>query len=217
MKVVYADLDGTLLNSQESSVLTTQETFKHFNLPVPTREQIIEKMGIPIEKTFPEFALGTLHPKSLSEVLSCFRSQYAENSRIHTVLFEGVQEFLAECKSRTIPVLVLTSKKTQSAERDLARLGVLDFIFHVIGSDKVHSYKPDPDAIFRGRETLKAFTIETELMIGDAEVDILMGKAAGIKTCAVTWGSHSEERLLSISPDFLARSVEELSLVVERV
>jgi phosphoglycolate phosphatase-like HAD superfamily hydrolase len=54
-------------------------------------------------------------------------------------------------------------------------------------------------------------------MIGDAEVDILMGKAAGIKTCAVTWGSHTEERLMSTTPDFLVRSVNELLPVIEKL
>ena len=217
MNVIYSDLDGTLLNSRESSVLTTQDTFKHFKLPAPTREQIIEKMGVPIEKTFSEFAMGELHPENLPAVLSYFRERYAENSRLHSVLFDGIQEFLEACNALQFPVVVLTSKKTESAERDLARLGVLDSIFHVIGSDKVKNYKPAPDSIFRGRDILKDFTIGAEVMIGDAEVDILMGKAAGIKTCAVTWGSHTEERLMSTTPDFLVRSVNELLPVIEKL
>lgn len=217
MKVIFSDLDGTLLNSRKSAVLTTQDTFKHFDFPIPTREQIVDKMGIPIEKTFPEFACGALHKEDLPDVLAYFRKQYVYNSMLHSVLFDGVQEFLDACTSLKFPVVVVTSKKTESAERDLARLGILDSIFHVIGSDKVSNYKPEPDSIYRGREALKEYTIDAEVMIGDAEVDILMGKAAGIKTCAVTWGSHSEERLMSIAPDFLARKVDDLLLMLENL
>ncbi|MFF5995090.1 HAD hydrolase-like protein [Lysinibacillus sp. KU-BSD001] len=37
-----------------------------------------------------------------------------------------------------------------------------------------------------------------------------MGKAAGCKTCAVTWGSHTKARLLEEQPTFCVDTFEQL-------
>ena len=47
-------------------------------------------------------------------------------------------------------------------------------------------------------------------MIGDAVTDIAAGRAAGLRTCAVTWGVHSEAQLRHAEPDAVATTVDEL-------
>jgi len=46
--------------------------------------------------------------------------------------------------------------------------------------------------------------------VGDTSGDIREGKAAGIKTIAVTWGWHPRELLAAAQPDFLIDDAEEL-------
>ncbi len=53
--------------------------------------------------------------------------------------------------------------------------------------------------------------------IGDTEVDILAGKALGLKTCAVTFGLRNAEVMSTLQPDFLARSPEELYSLFDRL
>jgi HAD superfamily hydrolase (TIGR01549 family) len=207
MKIVYSDLDGTLLDSSQCSVLSTQKTFSKFCRSIPSPEKIIERMGIPIEVTFPEMSEGLIHDQNWDEVSEFFRAEYRRNSETHISLFDGIASFLAGCTARHIPVLIVTSKKTEPAERDLRHLGVFEYIYEVIGSDKVDKYKPDPDPIFKARARFSDRVIAKEIMIGDADVDIKMGKAASVMTCAVAWGAHDQERLQRESPDFLASSV----------
>ena len=45
------------------------------------------------------------------------------------------------------------------------------------------------------------------LMIGDTTVDVRMGRAAGVDTCAVTYGAHSEEDLRREGPTHIVHSV----------
>ena len=48
------------------------------------------------------------------------------------------------------------------------------------------------------------------LVVGDTDYDILMGKAAGVKTCGVTYGNHSRERLSAAGADFIIDDFREL-------
>jgi phosphoglycolate phosphatase-like HAD superfamily hydrolase len=53
--------------------------------------------------------------------------------------------------------------------------------------------------------------------IGDTEVDILAGKALGLKTCAVTFGLRNAEVMSALQPDFLANTPEELYNFFDRL
>lgn len=79
----------------------------------------------------------------------------------------------------------------------------------MIGSDQVENYKPAPDGVLY---IVKQYGLSTHqtVMIGDAIFDIQMGKAAGVQTCAVTWGAHDAAELADQHPDFLIKQVDEL-------
>jgi phosphoglycolate phosphatase-like HAD superfamily hydrolase len=47
-------------------------------------------------------------------------------------------------------------------------------------------------------------------MVGDTPADILAGKAAGTKTCAVTYGFGTRQALLQCAPDNVIDSFGEL-------
>jgi phosphoglycolate phosphatase len=46
--------------------------------------------------------------------------------------------------------------------------------------------------------------------VGDGTTDIRAGKAAGITTCAVTYGFRSEEELRKAGPDHVIHTFSEL-------
>lgn len=211
--IIYFDLDGTLLNSSQCSVVTAQDTFKKFVGFEPTAAKIIEKMGIPIEVSFRELSDGKINDDNWNEVATYFRATYKENSDKYTSLYDGVEAFLKRLKEQTDDIFIVTSKKTAAAENNLKQLGVLGLFNAVIGSDKVDKYKPDPDPIYQARKLLWNAS-QPEIMIGDADTDIIMGKAAGVKTCAVTWGAHDFERLKKSNPDKIANDLDELEKTI---
>ncbi len=71
------DLDGTLIDSKCCIVKATQEAFGLHGLPAPSENQIVDKMGIPIEVTFPEWSGWT----NAQLVMGSYRSLYGELSR----------------------------------------------------------------------------------------------------------------------------------------
>lgn len=69
--------------------------------------------------------------------------------------------------------------------------------------------KPAPDVILRGIEALDADP-EDSLMVGDAPSDIVAGKRAGVKTCAVRYGYGKPEEIAQLEPDYWISDLREL-------
>jgi pyrophosphatase PpaX len=145
-----------------------------------------------------------------AEVIASFRSIYSALAPERVRPFPGIPETLSTLHARGIPLVIVTSKRRSIAEADCARTGLAAFLAGVVGSDCSTRHKPDPEpatlACARYGITPGAGT----LVVGDAAVDLRMGRAAGLSTCAALWGAHSPQALLSESPDFVAREPRDL-------
>ena len=209
------DFDGTLADSKQCSILATQAAFKKCQLTIPTTEQIEYYMGIPIEQSFKEMAGQPFTEESFQQLLTTFRTFYKQYENETLQLFPNMKDVLHTLHRKKVNCFVVSSKKTDVLQRNLKALGIESFFTACIGSDQVKHYKPHPDGILT---LLERFHLEAKdcVMIGDAIFDIQMGKAAKCQTCAVTWGSHCEEKLIKEQPDFIIRDVKEL-LQVEAI
>jgi len=208
MAAIYFDLDGTLIDSRQCCVLSMQDTFRNFFDIDLAAETVIDKMGIPIEVTFRDWAGGKIHDDNWTEVVTYFRASY-------TVLYGGVEDLLKELRTKTANLFIVTSKNSKAAEDNLSKLGILDYFAHVIGSDRVDHYKPHADPVLKARAKITGPIPSLELMIGDSDADIMTGKAAGVKTCGVLWGAHDKARLMASSPDYIAHDMAELRDIVQ--
>jgi phosphoglycolate phosphatase len=213
MLAIYFDLDGTLLDSSQCSVITAQDTFKKFCDMDIDPQRIIAKMGIPIEISFRELSDNKINDDNWEDVASYFREKYKANSEIYTSLFEGIPEFLQAINGNTVQMFIVTSKKSTAAEHNLSSLNIRHYFEEVIGSDKVAHYKPHPDPIYQARKFLKS-PASAEIVIGDADTDIIMGRAAEIITCAVTWGAHDEQRLREAKPSYIINTIKEMQNLI---
>ena len=52
-------------------------------------------------------------------------------------------------------------------------------------------------------------------MVGDATFDMMMGKAAGVHTCGVTYGNGSREDMVSVEAEHIIDDFADLLKVVE--
>ncbi|WP_245975405.1 HAD family hydrolase [Oceanobacillus chungangensis] len=209
MKAVIFDFDGTLADSGECGLLATQKAFEECNLPIPSKEMIDYYMGIPIEKSFHEMTNHILDDTQFTELLSCFRQAYKRYEEKTITSFPHISEVLKTFQLQGILLFVLSSKKTDVLYRNLQKLQLDHYLTDWIGSDQVAHYKPHPDGIYKIIERY-SLNVSECTMIGDAIFDIQMGKAAGCRTVAVNWGSHTKEQLLKEEPNFFAHEVSDL-------
>ena len=54
------------------------------------------------------------------------------------------------------------------------------------------------------------------LVVGDMNVDILMGLNAGAKTCVVTYGNGTRKELEDAGADYIINSIDELIEIVTK-
>lgn len=209
---VLFDFDGTLADSACCGVEATQWAFARAGLKVPSAQRIIASMGVPIEVTFREMGADGIDEREFSELLVIFRKRYAEVADTQMKAFDGAVSLLKMLRDQGALVAVVTSKRTEVAIRNARKIGVADLVDVFVGPDMVEKCKPSPDSVHVALESLgrSMQAKERVIVVGDSSYDIRMGKAAGVTTCAVTWGAHSCEELSSESPDHLVHCFGEL-------
>ena len=207
------DFDGTLVDSRQASIEATQKTFVEFGLSPPASANILHHMGIPIEQSFPLMGGASYPTRRHAELLNRFREIYGPICDVTTTIFDGIPEQLENFKAASIPLAIVTSKKSAVTLRTLSHIGLTHFFAVVVGSDHVVNYKPHPEPAMLAAERLQGASGHV-LVIGDAASDIEMGKAAGFETCAVTWGAHTRPQLTNANPTHLIDAPDQLQSVI---
>jgi HAD superfamily hydrolase (TIGR01549 family) len=209
IECVIFDLDGTLLDSRECSIKATKAAFTEMGLKVPSEVVIEHYMGIPIEESFFKMSEQPLDQETATELIRVFRTYYQTYEESTLNVFPEIPHVLEILMKRKVPCFVVSSKKTAVVKRNLAAQNLVAFFEEIIGSDTVSHYKPHPEGINKV-VTQYQFDPTRTIMVGDAIFDIQMGKAAGVKTIAVTWGSHDAKKLSADKPDALAEAPQDI-------
>lgn len=208
---VLFDLDGTLVDTNHLILTSFQQTLAdQLGLQV-TPPEIVCYFGEPLDTTMRRFA-----PDRWEELVAHYR---AHNQLHHDDLirrFDGVVEMLERLKDRGVRRGVVTSKYTQLARRGARCCGVEDLLEDFVGKDMTEKHKPDPTPVLFALERLGVEPGPHVLMVGDSPFDILAGKAAGVRTCAVGWTVLDRSVLHAAGPDFFVETVAELEALCLR-
>jgi phosphoglycolate phosphatase len=146
-------------------------------------------------------------PQLHQKALALLRNHYSEQMLVQTHLYPNVQETLSRFDRKKIGLV--TSKESDFARQLLEHFGLMAYFDCIIGGDTLPERKPDPKPVQEAISRLGVSAGES-LMVGDSENDVIAGKAAGARTCAVTYGFRTREQLLVTAPDVLIDSFEQL-------
>ena len=124
-----------------------------------------------------------------------------------------LQATLELCRREGLWLAVATSKTARIAREALEAAGLVDFFALVLGVDSVGQPKPAPNLVLVILAELGA-AASRALVVGDTVHDVAMGRAAGARTCAVTYGAQSPVELAIAGPDFLVDSFGELTRIL---
>ncbi len=193
-KAIVFDLDGTLVDSLPDIIASFQYGFASLGLPVPEEAAVRPLIGHPLEGMYAHFA-----PAHVPALCASYREHYARNFVNRSRPFPGAVELLRTLRARGYTLAIATTKRTDMARRFVDALGMAAMVDHVQGTDGF-PHKPAPDVIHRA---LAALGTRGVWMVGDTVTDIQAGRAAALRTYAVTWGTHDEELLATANPDEL--------------
>lgn len=197
------DLDGTLIDSLGSITTALNSAFGRMGLPPVDRAAVALCMGEGDQKL-----ISSLLPNRRTEVVegatSLFREAYL--GQAEAPLYPGVLAVLRHCKRGGRKIAVVTNKPVALAERSLQTAGIGDLVDMLAADDGTLRLKPAPDLIVWVLKGLSVAPGEA-LMIGDSDVDILAGKAAGVRTCGVTGGIGCSSGVVHAQPDWIIDSL----------
>ena len=196
------DFDGTLMDTSGVILSTIKATIKEMGLPEKTDEECRSIIGIRTDEAgrylYPELDISN------KEFARVFRVNYDRlKAGANENTFPGVLETLAELREKGCGLAIASSRRLASLNDYLEGLGIRDWFEMVVGADSVTKGKPDPEPVLTILDAL-GWQPTSTLVVGDADVDIMMGNAAGCKTCAVTYGNGSTASLRAASPDYMA-------------
>ena len=201
LQTLVFDLDGTLVDSLHDIVLSFQYAFRVLGLPVPAAAAVRAHIGRPLEDMFAAFT--ETHLAALTAVYCAY---YPRHFADHAHAQPGVAETLEALRWRGYKLVIATTKRTFVAEGLLGAVGLAEYVDFVQGTDGF-AHKPSPEVIYRA---LARAGGTGAWMVGDTVGDVLAGRAAGLKTYAVTWGTHDAAALAGAGPSVLAPDLRQL-------
>ncbi len=202
------DFDGTLMDTSSVILSTIKATIKDMQLPDKTEEECRSIIGIRTDEAgrylYPDLDISN------AEFAKVFRANYERLQKdAKETPFPGVIETLKTLKEEGHRLAVASSRRLASLNDYLDKLGIKDWFDMIVGADSVTKGKPNPEPVLTILNALN-WNADDTLVVGDADVDIMMGNAAGCKTCAVTYGNGSIASLKAADPYYIIDNFKEL-------
>ncbi|WP_330334087.1 HAD family hydrolase [Streptomyces sp. NBC_00536] len=211
IRLAVFDLDGTLVDSPRAIVSTFGAAFDALGVTRPADLAVRATIGLPLERAFALLLEREPADAQVAEAVRLYRKFFDTIvlPQAPGLVFPGVVEGLARLREDGVALAVATSKFHAPADALLTAAGLRASFAVVIGADEVTRPKPDPES---GQVILERLAVAAEhaVMVGDTTHDLLMAKAAGMRSVAVTYGVHSAAELATAGPTWVADTFEEV-------
>ena len=209
-KAIFFDFDGTIADTVNGILATMTATFKELNLPIPPQDAMKSTIGMLLGDALQQ--LGNLDDSQRVIAVKTYQRLFREVELPNTRIFPGVSQTLQTLKSRGVKMAIVTSRGIESLRLILTQNNILEYFDELVTRDNGFKPKPAPDMVNYLLQKMSLAPSDV-LVVGDTTFDIDMGAAAGCKTCAVTYGNHSADRLATSKCDWMVGRFDEIAEV----
>ena len=210
--MLILDFDGTLADTQPLIVSSLQRTIRELRLPARSDAECCSIIGLPLKECF--IKLLSVDDAVAERCAEVYRRVFDEDNHPGAVtLFPHVLETLRTLHDRGLQLAICSSRGRPTLDAFVRDFHLEAYVAKVVSANDVLHAKPHPEPVQCILHQLQVSPKET-LVVGDASYDILMGRAAGCKTCGVTYGNQSADELRKAGADFLIDDFEELLPII---
>jgi phosphoglycolate phosphatase len=188
---LLVDLDGTLTDPAEGIVGCFRLALETLGQIAPPAAELRWIIGPPLRGCFAELLNGEIDPE---EALKIYRGRYSVDGLFEAIVYDGVEQALAELRGAGTRLFLCTAKPLVYAERILSHFG-LEHHFEAAYGDEL-------DGRFQDKADLIAHILEREgleaddcCMWGDRKHDVLAASRHGIPTIGALWGYGGADEL----------------------
>jgi pyrophosphatase PpaX len=204
-ETVIFDLDGTLADTIPLIVASYQHAFRTVLAEEVEEARARAWIGRPLLP-----ALLEERPHHGHELDRVYREWNLANTSRLIRRYAGVPELLSALHAAGVRCAVATSKRRDTARLALDAVGLAEIVDVVAALEDTPRHKPSPDPLLHAAAVL-GVEPATCVYVGDATVDMVAARAAGMGAVAVTWGAGEREALAATGPDALVETAGDLT------
>ncbi|MFJ4144641.1 N-acetylmuramic acid 6-phosphate phosphatase MupP [Pseudomonas sp. NPDC089734] len=187
LRAVLFDMDGTLLDTAPDFIAISQAMLADRGFPAVADKLIRDEIsGGAKAMVAATFALSPNDP-AFEPLRLEFLERYQRDCAVHSKLFDGMAELLADIEKSGLIWGVVTNKPVRFAQPIMEQLGLDKRSALLICPDHVTYSKPHPEPLILACNKLDLDPASV-LFVGDDLRDIESGRDAGTRTAAVRYG-----------------------------
>ena len=206
MKVLFFDLDGTLIDSAIGITRCVAYALEKSGEPVPPEHELRRWIGPPLRDSFGPL-LNDID--KTEQAVGFYRERFETEGWAEHDVYDGIQTVIETLAKRGHRLAVVTAKNDAHARKIVEHLPFGHHFEMISGAslDGRISYKSQLIQI-----AMESMQVEPDdcVMIGDRNMDIEGAKHHRISSVGVLWGFGGHEELSNAGPSHLVDKPEQL-------
>ena len=204
MKHIIWDFDGTLFDSYPGMVNAFLRALKKYEIEAEYDEVL--KLFLNSEKTAVQYYQNQfLLGEELTEV---YQDEKSHIDLSNMLPFPYAKEVCQRIKEAGRYNYILTHRGSTTYDI-LRKNGMVELFTEIVTKDNQFARKPDPEAIYYLLDKYQIHPKEA-MIVGDREIEILLGQKAKVKTCFYESGNREPE----LQADYRVKSLEEVLTIL---
>ena len=204
IKHIIWDFDGTLFDSYPGMVNAFLRALKKYEIEAEYDEVL--KLFLNSEKTAVQYYQNQfLLGEELTEV---YQDEKSHIDLSNMLPFPYAKEVCQRIKEAGRYNYILTQRGRTTYDI-LRKNGMVELFTEIVTKDNQFARKPDPEAIYYLLDKYQIHPKEA-MIVGDREIETLLGQKAKVKTCFYESGNREPE----LQADYRVKSLEEVLTIL---
>lgn len=208
-QTILFDLDGTLTDSGRGIVNSFKYALNAFGIKDYDEKSLKRFVGPPLTDSF--MSLPGFDEVRSREAIEIYREYYRAKGIFENELYEGIDRLLKNLAGNGRKLILATSKAEVFAIKILEYFNIAGYFYGIAGSQLDGTRIKKGEVISFALDKYGICELDSTVMVGDREFDILGAKESGIDSIGVLYGGYgSRKELESAGATAIVETVEEL-------
>lgn len=151
-----------------------------------------------------------------TKLINLYSNRYINNCCNLTKPYTEIPKLLEMLKTGGARAAVLSNKPQAQSDEVVSKLFEKDMFYMVIGHGSGFAPKPSPDS-FNYLVNCAGVKKSDVCYVGDSNVDIMLGKNAGVDTIGAEWGFRGRKELEDAGAVYIAKHPLEILDIIKEI